>query len=141
MDDFQFFLHIYDVGRKLELAGVHNVKSRKTLLGGGDATMTKKEIDAFLEGDQVKKVAELAERVYTTQRGLFRESKKNRKYKVFKRPVVVSVAINGKLVSTDYKVFAEKGLTGVWGLENKEQVRKMKEAIEKAHQEIANAKK
>lgn len=167
MDDVQFFLHIYDVGKALEIAGVYNVKATlknvRPLVGrgfapfskeegrydnvgmydmqlGGDRTMTKKEIDRFLEGESMRKVEELADRVFQQQRGLFRNSKKNPKYKVFKRPVVVSVAVNGRLVSTDYKVLSEKGLKGAWSAENERQVMTMKNAIKRAHIEIANAR-
>lgn len=164
MDDVQFFLHIYDVGKALELAGVKTIKTSRPLVGrgvapfskdegkydnagmydmqlGGVRTMTKKEIDRFLEGEAARKIEELAERVFNTQRGVFRSSKKNPKYKVFKRPVIVSVAINGRLVSADYKVLSETGLARKWVGENKRQVEVMKDAIKRAHNEIANARK
>lgn len=137
MTDVQFFIHMYDVKHALELAGVKSFRlPRHVHVGGG----TKRDIDRFLENEQIMMVAGMAKRVFTTQCGGFASSKKNHKYKLFKRPVVMSLAVNGKLVDNGYMVLTEDSLQGAIAQMNREQVRKMKEAIVKAHTEIKAAR-
>lgn len=132
----QFFVHMYDVHHALEVAGVASFllqgnKADMNLVGGA-----KRDINAFLDVDELHQVRAMAHRVYQEQRGLLDHSRKNEKYRLFKRPVVVSVVLDGKLLSSDFMVLAETGLKGVLARENQSQVRKMKEAIAKAHREI-----